>query len=618
MSAKYQLNDVRACRMIDTARCVFQKDREERMRVTRALAGNRYSPNAHLKKIYVNLLGLYKRIVRRNLISQNPRAMLSTYDIQQTAAVTAAEGWINQELVRQNFASNMGRIVDDGLIGPMGICMVALATPGDAAMLNWGVEAGSPLMYRIDLDDFVCSWRSRDFDELDFIGYRSRLPLEVAKNNPRWHKKSRENLMAMEQMAYNKEGDERIGQIWREDDYDDDLEDMCEVWNIYYPRHKTIKVYPDQCVTGPSNAYETKNAYCLYEGAWIGHPRGPFPLLAYDNVPGNLMPKGPMADLVDLAEGYNETYRKLMRQAARLKVNTVYRRDNPEDGEAMRKANDGDCVGIEDPQSFKEVSQGGTDAGLYQWSREMIERFMEQAGNLATMGGLASQAGTLGQEELLQQQSNGQIAFMQDVTLAFVSDVCDRMLWYYWHDPRLIMQSKVNDPNIPDVNYVSHVYPGENASDDIKQHIGDRNVMRRMGNKPNIKIDPYSMRHTTPQQRAKDLMSIVTQIYVPLAQVAQQQGVVFDFQAFLGIMGGYMDAPDVQRILSIQAPPQTGDSLSTGSGGPTKPAETTRNYNRRSTANSPAAQKGETNNRIAAAMAGASGGNGKMEGSNGY
>ena len=394
---------------------------------------------------------------------------------------------------------------------------------------------------------------------------------------------------------------------------------MTEVWNIYFPRHKTIKIYPDQCVTGPSSAYETKNAYCLYEGPWIGHPRGPFPLLAYETVPGNLMPKGPMSDLVDLAEGYNEAYRKLMRQAARLKVNTVYRRDNPEDGEQMRKANDGDSVGIDDPQSFKEVAQGGPHVGLYQWTREMIERFMEQAGNLATMGGLASQAGTLGQEELLQQQSNGQIAYMQDITLAFVSDVCDRMLWYYWHDPKLIMQSKVNDPNIPDVNYVSHVYPGENATEDIKAHIGDRNVMRRLGQKPNIKIDPYSMRHTTPQQRAKDLMSIVTQIYVPLAQVAQQQGVVFDFQSFLGIMGGYMDAPDVQRILSIQAPPQTGESLPTGSGGPTKPAQTSREYIRRSAgANSPAAQKGETNNRIAAAMAGPSGGNGKMESSNAY
>lgn len=608
--------------MIDVARSVLLKDREERMRVVRALAGNRYSRNAALKKVYVNLLGLYKKIVRRNLISQNPRVMLSTYDLKQTAAVTATESWMNQELIAQNFSTNMGRIVDDGLIGPMGICMVNLATPGDAATLNWGIKAGSPLMYRVDFDDFVCSWRSRDFDEIDFIGYRSRMPLALAKEDKRFDKKAREGLVRMENLAYNREGDERIGRVWREEsyDYDDDLEDMVEVWNIYVPRHKTIKVYPDLCVTGPTSAYETDSAYCLYEGPWVGHEKGPFALLSFDSVPGNLFPKSPMSDLVELHEAYNETYRKLMRQAARFKKNTIYRRDNPGDGAMMNKANDGDSVGVEDPDSFKEVKQGGPDVGLYQFSKELLERFMEQAGNLATMGGLASQAGTLGQEELLQQQSNGQIAYMQDVTLAFVADVCDRMLWYYWHDPRLIAQSKVNDPNLPDVNYVRHVYPGENATPEIAAHIDGRDVMRRLGDKPNIKIDPYSMRHTTPQQRAKDLMSIVTQVYVPMAQIAQQQGVVFDFNTFLGIIGSYMDAPDVQRILSIQAPPQTGDSLPTGggaSGGPTKPPETTRNYNRRSAgANSQAAQQGERQNQISAAMAAASGGNGtgKMEG----
>lgn len=614
MANKYQIDDQRLCCMIEQSRWELKQFREERMRVTRAMAGSRYSWNANFKKVYVNLLSLWFKIVGRNLFAQNPRVMLSTFDKGQKATVSAAEMWMNQELVRQRFDLTMKRLVFDGLGGPMGTAKIALATPSDAAMKGWGVQAGQPLMSRIDWDDIVFPFGARDFDEVDFMGHFYMAPLDAVRDNPHFDKKARERLEATVPSQYNREGDERIDQIQRDGTfYYEELEPKVQLCEVYLPRHRIVKTFANHDIGGPNTSWEKNNRpMCLGEQPWIGHERGPYPILAYEHVPGNLVPKGPALDLIDLHEGANESYRKLMRQAARLKVNTVCRRDNPEDGENMRTANDGQTVPVGDPNSFKEVVQGGPHQGLSAWNREVISRFMEQAGNLATLGGLASQAGTLGQEELLNQQSNGQVASMQDITVSFVSDCCDRMLWYFWHDPRLVMEAMNTDPNLPDVHHVRRVYPGNHP---------DPKVLRRLGNKPDIKVDPYSIRHTTPQQRAKDLIGIVTSIYVPLAQAAQQQGIALDFNALLGLLGKYMDAPDLQTILSIQAPAQGqgGDSLPTA-GGPTKPAQTERTYTRKSAGgNSQANQNMEINNKLSAAMAGAGGsgmnGQGKQNGS---
>ena len=110
----------------------------------------------------------------------------------------------------------------------------------------------------------------------------------------------------------------------------------------------------------------------------------------------------------------------------------------------------------------------------------------------------------------------------------------------------------------------------------------DSAQLRRTGPMPRIKVDPYSMRHSTPQQRANDIMGFVTNVYAPLAQVAQQQGLTFDFKEFLSIIGGLKDMPEYKRIIkSVDMPMQEEQpSPSQAAGG--KPAETTRNYVRRS------------------------------------
>ncbi len=589
--------------MVDTSRWVMKFFREERMRGVRALAGDRYTPNASFKQVYVNLISLYVDIVGRSLFTKSPRVMLSTFEKSDKASVSAAETWMNQELVRQDFASTMQRLVTDALFN-IGIAKICLATPHDAAVSGWGLKAGSAYLSRVDVDDFVFDHRARDISEARYIGNRYRMPLEMAKDNPAFNKEARERLQGKREIAYNKEGDERIGQIGRHEDYYlEDLEEMVDLWEIYCPQHRVVKTFAESDLTGPTSAWEKSSPMALEEKNWIGHDRGPYPILAYGLVPGNPFPIGPIQKVINLSDVANECYRKLVRQAKRLKVLSVANRVNPSDADEVRKTDDGGFALLSDPNSVREIVMGGPHQGLFQITIEFVKRFMEMAGNLTTMGGLATQAGTLGQEELLAQQSNGQVASMQDATASFVSQCTDRMLWYFWNDPRMVMRSPVNDPSLPDVDFVREVHPWSAPSHMVDQQTGmKRQLNRRTGPKPDLKIDPHSMRHMTPQQRARDLQQIVTQIFVPLSSLAQQQGVSFDFNAFLGIMAKYMDAPDLPTILTIKTPSTAGDSTE-GSSGPAPPAPQTTTHIRKDAGPTQRAEKMQQDNQISAMAA---------------
>lgn len=584
MASKKSYVDLgRLCDAVQSARVMLQPARENILDIVKQLAGHRYSQGATgwtKKKTYLNLAALYLSIVGRNLFSKKPRVMLSTFDKSQKPVVGAMETWVNEELERMDFEKVMKRMVMDALIC-MGITKVSMATPSDSATKGWNIASGAAFADRVDFDDFVFDPMARDFNECGFIGHRYTVPLDTIRDSNLYNRKAREKLVPLEgDRLYNAQGDERIGTVGRTyhtriGEYN--YEDMVELWEIYCPRHRTLHTFADDVVRGPgvSSSRSPAQKYdeeCLREQNWIGPDEGPYRILSFGLIPGNLIPKGPLQDLIDLHDETNINFRKLAKQARRQKTNTSYRRGHEEDARRIQKSDDGDLLGLDDPEAVKELIQGGPNQGNHLFVRDLIEKFNWAAGNLATMGGLMPQANTLGQEELLAQQSNGQIAAMQAETYAFVGDVTESLLWFWWHDPNKVLTTKLSDAHLPDMNLTQNVFPGRHP---------DPRQLRRQGKMPQIKIDPYSMRYQTPQQKLAFLTQMVTQIFIPMAQVAQQQGIVLDMNALFTLAGKYGDSPDLSTIFNIQEPPPQ-ETASSSAGTGSSPAETTRNYVRRS------------------------------------
>ncbi len=581
----------RLCASAQKARLAMEIFRRERVEAVRQAAGHRYSRDSAKKKVYLPLISMYQNIVGRQLISSNPKVMYSTFDLGNRPAIAAMQDWANDQIVEQNMVETFKRLAIDALYS-VAIVKVALASAEESSMVGWKTPAGQPFVKRIDLDDWVFDINAREFWEAGYMGHRFRAPMTVVQNNNRYDAKARKKLSVSNNTPYNAQGDEKIGVIGKSNYrwMDSEFEDMVDLWEIYVPRHKCVYTFADDELVGADVSNFGPEAIPLLEQRWMGPEEGPYDTLGLDLVPGNPFPIGPILHVIELHEAANNVYRKLVNQAHDQKTVMLFQGGMEEDAERVRTTNDRGLCAVTDPRNFTQVNMNGPDQANFLFLKELILRFSWCSGNLETIGGLAAQAGTLGQEELLNKQSNGQIAGMQDQMTAFVSRVFQKLNWFWWNHPSLVMKAKYQVPGNPGIAKIREVHPFGTPG----------KKMSRDGEMPRIKVDPYSMRATTPQQRAGQLQAFVTGVFAPMAQIAQQQGVALDFNEFLKIMAQYNDMPEMQRVLTMQQPLESSVSPSSGAP-PGKPPETTRNYNRISSgANSKQAEEGAMENSLAA------------------
>ncbi len=565
MAKKHEVDLNRLCNAMFHSRQVLERYRVERKAAVRQYAGQHWSDNAAREKVPINLLSLYIQVVSRSLIAKNPRVMLSTFDRGMKPTVNAMQTWANKEIEDMHLANTLKRVVLDALFS-IGICKTALAAPQDAALLGWNIAAGQPFTERVDLDDFVCDMHARDFSEVSFIGHRYRAPLEVVRESKIFSKRRKE-LTASNDPAYNREGDERIGRLGRgtyAGDYEE-FEDFVDLWEVYVPRHRCVYTLEDDEVAGAVSAGAGFSFEPLREQAWLGRDTGPYSVLAYGMVPGNIMPKGPISDLIDLHQFSNNLYRKLIDQAQRQKTVTLVSGGADADGNRIMSANDGDMIRSDNPDKTKEVRMGGPDQQNLIMFKDAWDQFNRLAGNLEIMGGLGPQSKTAHQDAMLNENSSRGISDMQDATVTFTADVLKSLCWYWYHDPLKVMRSTFSVPGLPEVQTIRSVTP----------------MQRQRGKFEDldIRVDPYSMQHSTPQSRMAGIMQIVQQIVMPMMPLLQQQGVAFDINSFLEKVAQYMDQPDLAEILTIMEPP----TQEAGTVQPTqsmKPAQTERTYTR--------------------------------------
>lgn len=573
----------RLCAAMQRARLVLRTPRQHRFDMVRQYVGRYWSEEGSITSVPCNLLSAYVGIVGRKLIAHNPRFMLSTWNRQARPVVSAMEAWINKQVEKIKLQNTLQRIVVDALFS-VGICKVALATPADAALSGWGVAAGQPVAERVDLDDFVFDVHAKDFSEAGYIGHRFRAPLSVIRNS-KIYSKDRKELQPEWDRIYNMEGDERIGILGRttlggdEEEY----EDFVDLWEVYLPRHKVVLTLRDDNLTGAAGGADGPDrnyGKALRIQKWLGPESGPYHFLGFGVVPGNPMPKAPLQDLFDLHKSINAILRKLLRQAERQKQVTFVQGGATEDGARVLEANDGDIIRIDNPEKIQQREIGGPNQQNYMLFESMKQLFSWLSGNLDVMGGLSPQGDTATQENLLNANSSGTISEMQQRTVDFSSSVGNALCWYWHHHPQQIMRSEYHAQGMPEVSVVRNVHPpGRGLGPLGRKRMARDHKFEDM----DIRTDPYSMQHTTPEKRLQMLNQIVQQTYLPMAQIFQQQGISLDLNAYLQKVGKYMDDPDIQDILTVQEPPQEQPAGGpSDQSGPPKPAETTRNYVRRS------------------------------------
>ena len=559
---KVELDLDRLCQACQHARLALRRYREERREAVRHYVGSHWSPEGKAERVPINLIAQYISIVGRNLIAKNPRVMLATFDRSMKPTVSTMQTWCNQEIERQKLGTQFARIVLDALFS-VGIAKVCLATPSDSAMRAFQTQAGQAVLSRVDLDDFVFDMHCRDFMEYGFAGHRFRAPLEVMREDKRIPTKLRGKLVASSDSYHNAQGDERISKLGRSTLAGDseEFEDFGDFWEVYVPRHGLVYTFADDSLAGAagSGTYDEP----LLTQKWLGPAAGPYHMLGFGIVPGNPMPKGPIQDLVDLHSFINQVYRKLMRQAERQKENTFVRGGASEDGSRIQEANDGDIIKTDSPESIATKTTGGPNQQNFMLFMNALEIFNQQAGNLRMLGGIATESKTATQDQMLNANAGRAMQDMQQTTTDFVATCLRSMCWYWWHDPLKVMRSTFSLPSLPEMQ--------------ILRKIGPQDRQKGRFDDLDIRVDPYSLLHQTPQMRMGALNQVMTQIVMPMMPMLQQQGISVDLNIFLQKVAAYLDQPDLPEILTVRTPMQT---ESTQGVQPQGPANSTRTYER--------------------------------------
>lgn len=556
----------RLARAMDRARMVLQYFRTERRAAVKQYVGKHWGEGGSEKKMPLNLLSLYVQVVGRNLVAKNPRVMVTSRNPKIAPQVSAMQDWCNQRVEEMHLDEELRRYVEDALYC-IGIMKVGIATPADAVVGGYTAPAGVPFAESIDLDDFVFDISARKFKEASFMGHRFRIPVSEAENLGYDTKAVKKMPLTGGNRSTNQGGDERIESLGR--DYqitdDDEYDPMVELWEIYLPRlRKVVVLAADDSGVPPSDLEP------LSVRDWFGPACGPYHILGFLWVPGNAMPKGTITDLVDLADIVNRLYRKLGNQAERQKEVLPVRGGAVDDAKKLVQANDGEAFGCDNADTIKAVSYGGPNAVNLNFAVHTKDLFSFMGGNLDLLGGRSPQSKTASQDKLLNDNASAGVSDMQEATVKATASVLSALLWFWWHHPAEVMRTKrTAGPGLEDIAITRELYP-RGALDSY----GNARKFTREGRYEELmlRVDPYSMRYRSPQERLQFLSGLVQQM-LPMLPILQQQGVMFDAQFYMKKVAEYSDEPDVAQLFTIQEPPPPTDGGGAaeplgGAGGP--------------------------------------------------
>lgn len=231
----------------------------------------------------------------------------------------------------------------------------------------------------------------------------------------------------------------------------------------------------------------------------------------------------------------NASFRKLARQGERQKNVTFVQSDSPDDGKRLQKAQDGDIIPVERPESIQEVNSGRISQELMAFSIQVDQLFSKMAGNLDAMGGLGPQSDTARQDAMIASTVSKKSAKMTRAVVDSTVDVLKDLMFYIWNDPLRIYETTRMIQGT-DIELMVRMEP-ENRQGKLEEF--------------NLKIEPYSMQYKSPAERGASLMQIMTQVIVPMMPMLQEQGIGVNQQAFFEVISKYMELPELQHIFEF-------------------------------------------------------------------
>uniref|UniRef100_A0A6M3KDQ3 Portal protein n=1 Tax=viral metagenome TaxID=1070528 RepID=A0A6M3KDQ3_9ZZZZ len=486
-------------------------------------------PDVEEKRIPLPLIRSFVQTYTHLLTSGTPQCNVETEYEELKSFAEDFKAVLNRHLLEIEIGPAISGAVWSAMFS-VGIVKTGLAEGDDSEGFEVDGEfhdIGKPFSQSVSIRNFVVDMQADSPNEISFVGDRYLRPrawVEAMREkrdgkNPPGAGTGIENTAnsAMPPPA-------RASGIL--EDGERRLYDEVWVWDLYLPKQGVMCQFAD----GDDRPLDVFK--------WDGPEGGPYNLLGFGWVDGEVLPAAPVPALRPLHELVNAAARKIERQAARAKEIYVTDRSGGDDAETIKDAADGAVVGVGNPDAVQPKRFGGPDPALMALIPWGMAEFDKQAGNLSMLAGLAPQSETLGQDQLLSQSANAQVNALRGAVIRMVTKVLRQHAWYVWTDPARAYSA---EKNVPGTGIRLKVTLGAEVREgDFLDY--------------NFELQPYSMTQTTPAEQVEQLRRFWAQDVMPNVQLLMATGQAVDAAGYIKRIAAMTNVALGDQVLLEQSP----------------------------------------------------------------
>ena len=504
---------------------------QKRLDIWRQIVGRHYGSGGAKERVLLPFLRMQTSVLARHLVSGAPRIMIETRDPQLRASAKVFEEWFAQRADLLDLETVFFTWALEAIVYPVALLKVC---SGVVRHGNDGYpDMGFPYLDNIDPERAVFDLAAKSWKQLDFIGHRYTIAKEDMGPGSGFDQKRVAALHGDPYLQMNELGYEKTETLAQDTPFNyNRLREYIDVWEIFLPKEAVILHFP---VVGNVIDYRPIMSE-PYVGSQGPYKMGPYHALSYDQFPGALLASPPVHAIYDMHEAINRIARKTFRQADRQKTNLLVQQTMTTDAEKHRKAGDGDIVPVSHPESFKETRVGGPDQQNFAFMLALNREISKFGGGIDVLAGASSDARTLGQERILNQNSSTLLQFMQREVWKRTAQVCRSMLWYEWNSRR-VQDVQMPIPGLPGEHITSQLTPEQRSIEGFYRL--------------KFTVHPYSMQPVTPEMRIQQWMSLFQGVLLPSLQALAASGAHFDIIAFAKKIADYQGLVDLDDVLKV-------------------------------------------------------------------
>jgi len=490
--------------------------KKKRIQAIREFAGYHYAERSADRRVIVPFLKLAVGIYIRLLAAKAPKVLITTKKDALKSTAANLEIAVNEIPEEIKLQSTFKDLVLEALFS-FGIAKVGLADSGELM----GHRIGTPFVDVVTLDDLIIDMSAKNWWQLQYIGNEYWMNYEELMEGGLFSKKRINGLTSDVYTTIGEGGEGRAEEIGQNEQAEL-FKDKKLIRDIWLPEE------------GIFLTYASKDNRLLSDVDWKGPELGPYHILGFDKVPGNLLPVPPVAIWRDLHELANRLFRKLGQQADSAKSVLGFSGGNDESVKSFKAANDGDGITYTGPKPERLVS-GGVDQVTLAFFLQTKDLFNYFGNNFESLGGISVQSETVGQDKLISAASSAQLRDMASQVTDFSKDIFGSLAYYEWND--LVRTRELERP-IPGTD-VKIVVPW------------NRETRQGTFDLYDLKIDVYSFQDDSPSAKLQKFAAIWQQYIIPMLPMIEASGGSLNVKSVLETIAKYSNMPEIAEMISF-------------------------------------------------------------------